>query len=70
MSEAAMSEQEARERKQSLLPQASVQQWASAGTFPDPQSAQNYLNLEPAQHAGEVSATVFPDGRVALFIYS
>ena len=70
MSEA-ISEQEVGAHKQRLHPEAvaAAVQWRYAGIFANGQAAASYLNLTPAQHAGEMSATVFDDGRVALFIY-
>jgi hypothetical protein len=70
MSEA-LSEQDAGAQKQKDVEAAGAapSQWRYAGRFADGAAAAAYINLEPAQHAGEVSATVLSDGAVELFVY-
>jgi len=71
MSEA-LSEQEAGAQKQRDVEaaRAAPGQWRYAGQhFANGAAAAEYINREPAQHAGEVSATVLSDGTVELFVY-
>jgi hypothetical protein len=67
----AISEQEAGQQKQLDAPEAfaAVKKWRF-GIFATQQAATAYLNSNPPQGAGEVSATYnFATGEVALFVY-
>jgi hypothetical protein len=64
---ATISERDAVARKQGL--QSSAKVWRFIGVFSSGQAAANFLNVAPAQVAGEMSATYLSDGRVALFAY-
>jgi hypothetical protein len=66
-----LSEQDAGAQKQKDVEAtgAEASQWRHAGSFASGAAAVEYINREPAQHAGEVSATVFSDGTVELFVH-
>jgi hypothetical protein len=68
----AISEQEAGQQKQLDAPEAvaAAKKWRSGPVFANQQAATAYLNSNPPQGAGEVSATYnFATGEVALFVY-
>ena len=64
----AINEQDAAGRKAELHAEAAVKKWHFAN-FSSTQAALNFVNLTPAQVAGEISANARNDGSVGLFYF-
>ena len=59
-------EDAAKEKERVSIP---TKVWRYGGRFADAQAAVEYVNLEPAQQAGEVALSTQDDGSVDVFVF-